>query len=182
MRVIAGSARGHPLKGPSGRGTRPTADRVKEALFSMLATVVPGAAVLDLYAGTGALGIEALSRGAAGALFVDRDPACARLIRANLAATGLAGSAEVWTADARAAVHSLGAAGRRFGLVLADPPYRAQEAGWALAALPPLLGEGGVVAVEHGAREELPATTGNLVRIRVRSYGDTRLSIFRAEG
>jgi 16S rRNA (guanine966-N2)-methyltransferase len=182
VRVIAGSAGGRPLRGPAGRGTRPTADRVKEALFSMLAGVVAGADVLDLYAGTGALGIEALSRGAASALFVDRDPACARLIRRNLQATGLEAAAEVWVLEAAAACRRLARSGRRFDLILADPPYRGQEAGWAIAAAGPLCAAGATVVVEHDAREELPAVAGNLVRTRDRSYGDTRLGIYRAEG
>jgi 16S rRNA (guanine966-N2)-methyltransferase len=182
VRVIAGSARGRPLRGPAGRSTRPTADRVKGALFSMLADAVPDAAVLDLYAGTGALGIEALSRGAARALFVDRDPACVRLIRENLRATGLEGQAEVMRAEAALACSRL--AGHGFQVVLLDPPYAAGEAGRALrlVAESSLAGPDAVVAVEHDAGEDLPPRAGNLVRDRIRAHGYTRLSLYRSEG
>lgn len=182
MRVIAGTARGQVLLAPSGRSTRPTGDRVKEALFNMVAALVPGAAVLDLYAGTGALGIEALSRGAASAVFVDNEAASARLIRRNLEKTRLATAAEIRCADAVSACGRLLAEGRRFHLILVDPPYRGVEAGRALAAVDSLLVPGGTVAVEQAAREELPPVAGNLSLVRLRSYGDTRLAILRSGG
>jgi 16S rRNA (guanine966-N2)-methyltransferase len=135
VRVVAGTARGRRLQAPAGRGTRPTSDRVREAAFNALDSrgLVAGARVLDLFAGSGALGIEALSRGAAHAPFVERDRAALVCVRTNLAATGLAAAADVVAADALAYL-----AGRPspVDLALLDPPYAFD--GWAalLAAIP----------------------------------------------
>ncbi len=125
LRVVAGTARGRRLVVPAGTAVRPSSDRVRGAVFNSLYSMraVSDASVLDLYAGTGALGIEALSRGAAGAVFVERDPAAVRALRANLEATGLAGRAEVMALDAGAAIDQLNASRRRFDLALIDPPY-----------------------------------------------------------
>lgn len=127
MRVVAGTARGRRLTSPTGRSVRPTSDRVREALFSMLASRadLEGLTVLDLFAGTGALGIEALSRGAAHATFVERDPAAVATVRANLVATGLGAAATVVRDDARRFVGRPGAA---FDVAFCDPPY--DYAGW----------------------------------------------------
>ncbi|HEX2063612.1 MAG TPA: 16S rRNA (guanine(966)-N(2))-methyltransferase RsmD [Acidimicrobiales bacterium] len=121
MRVVAGSARGRRLRAPVGRSTRPTSDRVREAVFNMLASrdAVDGATVLDLFAGTGAMGIEALSRGASAATFVESDGAAVEAIRANLALTGLGGGARVVRADALLWLEGGGA----FDLAFVDPPY-----------------------------------------------------------
>ncbi len=121
-RVIAGSA-GGILLAPAGPGTRPLADRAKQALFGSLEPLLPGAAVLDLCAGTGAAGIEALSRGAARAVLVERDPGAVRVIAENLRRTGLAASARVIRRDAVAAVRELAAAGEAFDIAFVDPPY-----------------------------------------------------------
>ncbi len=135
MRVVAGTARGRRLLTPPGRDTRPTADRVREAVFNALHSrgLVADATVLDLYAGSGALGIEALSRGAASATFVERSPEALRCVRANLVATGLAERATVVGAEATAFLQN---ATERFDLALLDPPYAFD--GWdaLLAALP----------------------------------------------
>ena len=129
MRVVAGTARGRRLNAPPGNRTRPTPNRVREAVFNSLYSmgVTEGALVLDLYAGTGALGIEALSRGAAAAVFVERDPASVAVLHANLEATGLAGSATVTADDARAALDRMRRRGNRFDLALIDPPYAFDE-------------------------------------------------------
>ncbi len=121
MRVVAGSARGRRLQAPSGRSTRPTSDRVREAVFNMLTSrdAVAGATVLDLFAGTGAMGIEALSRGASAATFVESDGGAVRAIEANLALTGLADGARVVRADALRWLEGAGA----FDLAFVDPPY-----------------------------------------------------------
>ncbi len=125
LRVVAGTARGRRLSAPAGRITRPTSDRAREAVFNSLYSMgaVEAAAVLDLYAGTGALGIEALSRGASRAVFVERDPAAVRALHRNLAATGFTDRAEVIRADALRAVDELNRRKRHFDLALVDPPY-----------------------------------------------------------
>jgi 16S rRNA (guanine(966)-N(2))-methyltransferase RsmD len=180
MRVTGGELRGRRLRAPR-VGARPTADRVREALFARIDPA--GAAVLDLYAGSGALGIEALSRGAARVVFVERAARCAAVLRENLAALGLSARAEVVGADALAAVGRLAAEGRRFDLVLLDPPYASEEASRALERLArsELLPEGAMVVVESSRRRP-PAAVEGLERIDERRYGDTLVTRFRRAG
>jgi 16S rRNA (guanine(966)-N(2))-methyltransferase RsmD len=144
MRIIAGELRGRQIEAPPGLGTRPMLDRVREALFSKLDERWNGARVLDLFAGSGSLGIEALSRGAAHARFVERDRAVLRVLRANLAALELAQRASVVAGDALAQANWTGEPGERFDVVLFDPPY-------------PLLDEGRSRALVLGALEKLVA-------------------------
>lgn len=173
MRVIAGAARGVALVAPRDPGTRPITDRVKETLFAILGERVVEARVLDLYAGSGALGIEALSRGARHATFVERGRAGVAAIHANLKRTGLAAEASV---QADGVERFLERAPRRsFDLVLVDPPY----AQWALLAplerMVPLLAPGASVVVKHFWRTDVPAPDG-LVRYRERRFGETALT------
>ena len=181
MRVIAGRWGGRRLQAPPGAATRPTSDRVREALFSIIATHVPEARVLDLYAGSGALGIEALSRGAATATFVDSAPAAIKAIRANLAALGAAESgvgagAEVRRIDARRFLGTASAAARQYDLVFLDPPYGlAGRLGSELtAALPPVLAPGAAVIAESDRRAPLEL---GLPLLDERRYGDTLIRI-----
>lgn len=174
MRVVAGLYRGRRLVAPPGSETRPTSDRVREALFSILGTAVDGAHVLDLYAGSGALGIEALSRGAASAVFVDHSQKAIAAIRTNLDALEI--DAEVRRMEARAALRPSPAASYPYDLVFLDPPYRrAAELGRELSeALPPVLAQGARVVSESDRREPLelafPLTDE-------RRYGDTIIRI-----
>ena len=172
MRVVAGSYKGRTLRAPRGSRTRPTADRVREALFSMLGDLT-GARVLDLFAGSGALGIEALSRGAASALFVDRDARAVAAIRRNLETLGTRSEAEVRRQDA---LRFLSGFEGTFDLVLVDPPYdsAARIAGPLAERLPALLAEGAVIVTESDKRRplELP-----LPLLRERVYGDVRIAI-----
>jgi 16S rRNA (guanine966-N2)-methyltransferase len=170
LRVVAGSFKGRPLQAPRGVRTRPTPERVREALFSILGDV-SGARVLDLYAGSGALGIEALSRGAASATFVDKDTRALAAIRRNLEAVGAEG--EVRRRDA---LGFLAAAEGTYDLVLIDPPYdsAARIAGSLAERLPAVLAEGARVVTESDKRKplELP-----LPLLRERTYGDTRIAV-----
>jgi 16S rRNA (guanine966-N2)-methyltransferase len=172
VRVVAGRHRGRPLKAPPGSGTRPTADRVREALFSILGPV-DGLRVLDLYAGSGALGIEALSRGAASATFVERDRRAADVIRANLETLGE--EAEVAVRDATAWLAGQ-PAGTAFELVLLDPPYdSAGRMGEALSErLPAVLAPGALIVTESDKRNPLIL---DLPLADERTYGDTRVAI-----
>jgi 16S rRNA (guanine966-N2)-methyltransferase len=178
MRVIAGRLGGRRLKAPPGRVTRPTSDRVREALFSMLGEVT-GACVLDLFAGSGALGIEALSRGARRAVFVERDTVAARVLGENLAALGIGSEeAELRRIDAGAALQSARASKETYDLLFIDPPY-GQAHEWALelgALLPALLEPGARVVVESDRREPLELEIGVE---RQRRYGDTSITIHR---
>jgi 16S rRNA (guanine966-N2)-methyltransferase len=180
MRVVAGRWGGRRLAAPAGRETRPTADRVREAIFSIVGPV-DGLDVVDVFAGSGALGIEALSRGAASALFIERSPRAAATIRANLAALEAGDAARVAVRDWRPALATEAAAGRRFGLCLLDPPYSlipriADRLGPVLA---PLLTPGATVVVEHGAARGPELTELDIVTRIERTYGDTAVSVLR---
>jgi 16S rRNA (guanine966-N2)-methyltransferase len=170
VRVVAGEFKGRPLHAPRGARTRPTADRVREALFSILGDV-SGAGVLDLFAGSGALGIEALSRGAASVTFVERDRRAVEAIRRNLEAVGAVADIE-----RRDVLGFLAAAEGRYDLVLIDPPYdfAARLAGPLAERLPAVLAKGARVVTESDKREplELP-----LPLRRERIYGDTRIAV-----
>ena len=170
MRVVAGEFKGRRLAAPRGQRTRPTADRVREALFSMLGDVA-GARVLDLYAGSGALGIEALSRGAASAVFVERDAQAVAAIERNLEPLDVEASVE--RADA---VRWLGRAEGRFDLVFCDPPYdvASRLAGPLAERLPGLTAEDARIVTESDKRNPLELPFPLIVE---RSYGDTRIAI-----
>ncbi|MFL5886638.1 MAG: 16S rRNA (guanine(966)-N(2))-methyltransferase RsmD [Thermoleophilaceae bacterium] len=174
MRIVAGEYRGRPLKAPAGRATRPTADRVREAVFNILGDV-SGAVVLDLFAGSGALGIEALSRGAAAATFVDRDERALAAVRANLDAFGAVG--RVVRGEAIAFLRRQEGAG--YDLVFVDPPYdSAPELGTGLSELlPEVVAEDAVIVTESDKRSPLELT---LPLVDERAYGDTRIGIHRA--
>lgn len=182
MRIITGSARGCRLKTPKGADvTRPTADRVKESLFNILGTMVPGRKVLDIFAGTGNLGIEALSRGAQSAVFVDK--ATAELIRDNLNLTRLADKAVVRGGDVFAELARQTAAKADFTLIFCDPPYHKglwQQALRQIDQSEGLMEEAGILVVEHGADEnEVPELT-RLKLVHNRRYGHTtQLSFFQ---
>jgi 16S rRNA (guanine966-N2)-methyltransferase len=175
LRIIAGSRKGHRIEAPPGLATRPTGDRVREAAFNLIGPV-DGAAVLDLFAGSGAMGLEALSRGAASAVFVEADPAAARTIDRNLEKLRLTGATVVRT-DAVRALAADAQARRRYDLVLVDPPYEMYSSLQSALSryLPAVLGEDALVVVETAAREEpeLP------LELRTsRRYGAARLSLF----
>lgn len=177
LRVIAGSYRGRRLQAPRGKATRPTSARVREAVFSILGDL-SGARVLDLYAGSGALGIEALSRGAASVVLVEHDRAALACIRENLGAVGASNVARVLPVRVSAARKALGA--EPFDLVLCDPPWDALEA--ALDVLSDLtrsssLGASARVVLEHSARDQDPEVVG-LVAVDRRRWGDTAVSFF----
>jgi 16S rRNA (guanine966-N2)-methyltransferase len=178
MRVIAGRLGGRRLKAPRGTVTRPTSDRVRESVFALLGDL-HGARVLDLFAGAGGLGIEALSRGAARAVFVDRDPRALRALKGNLAALEIASEvAEVRRADALAALRSARARQETYDLVFIDPPYgQAHEWGPELSTvLPQLLAPAARVVVESDRRAPLELQ----LQLDVdRRYGDTLITIHR---
>ncbi len=175
MRVVAGAAKGRRLTAPKGADVRPTADRVKEALFASLQPVVPGARVLDLFAGTGALGLEALSRGASGVTFVERARPALDALRRNIDTVGLPGT-DIVTADVATALRGV-VPGSPFDLVLADPPYHHPNAEVAalLEALVAHLAPGAVVILERTSRDGAPPWPALLLPGTPRRYGDTTL-------
>jgi len=182
MRVIAGRYGGRRLTAPKGRTTRPTSDRVREALFAMLGDI-EGARVLDLFAGTGALGIEAVSRGASNAVFVERDRSAIEAIEANIAALGLSDEqALIRREDVLDALRGARKRKETYDLVLIDPPYgRAGEVGPRLeAGLPDLLAPGARVVLESDRRAPLGLGLGLSIE-KEREYGDTTIAIHRHE-
>jgi len=178
MRVIAGVARGLPLVAPRDRGTRPITDRVKETLFGILGERVPGARVLDLYAGSGAIGIEALSRGATHATFVERAPSALAAIRTNLERTRLGAAARIEPRDVGAFLRD--APDGPWELVFLDPPYELHAIVAPLRAVVPHLAAGATIVVKHFWRTEPPEVAG-LEAVRQRRFGETMLTFWEAE-
>lgn len=173
MRVIAGEFRSRRLKSLPGLNTRPTPDRLRETLFDVLAARIAGCVFLDVYAGTGAVGIEALSRGARRAIFVEKNRAAAEVIRENLATLGLANRAEVFTSKAAIALERT-----RADIAFLDPPYEMEnEYEAAMKALHQA--ETPLVVVQHSSRFTPQDTYGNLQRYRVIKQGDNSLSFYR---
>ncbi len=160
MRIIAGTARGRRIEAPEGKNTRPTLDRVRENLFNILQMNIRGSRVLDLFAGSGALSIEALSRGAESATLVDSDRNANRIQKKNLESLGFAGQAEVMLRDWKQAAAELIREGRQFDLVFLDPPYRMTDLREVFSVLEKLLAEDGIVILEHEAKAEVNAGEG----------------------
>lgn len=180
MRVITGKARGVQLKTPEGMDTRPTTDRVKEALFSIINFDIPGARVLDLFGGTGQLGIEALSRGAKSAVFVDAREESCRLIRENLKRTRLEQDAKVVRSDYMA---YLGRTKEQFDIILLDPPYAEVFLENALNRITEIdiLHSGGIIVAERPLGKELPWEFDGFERSRDYKYGKILLTIYRKQ-
>jgi 16S rRNA (guanine966-N2)-methyltransferase len=186
MRVIAGKFRSRSLKSLKGLALRPTSDRLRETLFNVLADRVPNARFVDAFAGTGAVGIEALSRGAREVIFIENHVPAVALIRKNLHTLGIQSLASVVALDALRGLQRMAAnprgASSLMDIVFLDPPYAAaQEYRRVLAFLgtAPFLGEGSLVIAEHRSSVELPETFGSLSRVRVLRQGDATLSFYR---
>jgi 16S rRNA (guanine966-N2)-methyltransferase len=180
MRIVAGEARGRRLRSAEQPGLRPTLDRVREALFSILGDVT-GSSVLDLFAGTGALGIEALSRGAARAVFVEHDRRILDVARSNVDSVGFADRARLELGALPEALAAIVRRGDRFDLVLMDAPYdgSARDATLADPRLAALIADDGTLVVEHDQHHPAPEALGDLRRIDERRYGSTRLSFYQ---
>jgi 16S rRNA (guanine966-N2)-methyltransferase len=175
VRVIAGTLKGRRLKAPTWEGLRPTSDKLRETLFNILAPRVAGARVLDGYAGTGAIGIEALSRGAAHVTFVERDPRAQALIAGNLAHCGVTDGYAIIRATVARALNELAAAS--FDIMIFDPPY-GDAADADLAAAGTRLAPGGILVLEHARRRVSPERLGGLVRSRDVTSGDSALTLY----
>ncbi len=180
MRIVAGSARGRTLQTPKGSDvTRPTADRVRETIFNVLGQTCDDLRVLDLYAGTGALGLEAVSRGAVKAVLVDSGREAIGLCRENAKALGFDTKVEVLPLPVTKAIETLVGRGAQFELVFSDPPYAAKAGLDVLRALEPIVVSHGVAVIEHDKNEPLPEREGRWLREDERIFGATIVSIFR---
>lgn len=180
MRIIAGSKKGQVLFAPQGDNTRPTLDRVKEALFGILQFELPGAIVLDLFAGSGNLGLEALSRGAAFALFCDHDKKSAAIVKKNIEKLKLEEKAQLIVGDFSQVIQTASRLGRKFDVVFLDPPYASDLAQRAISLLTQtsILSCNAIIAVEHDEKNP-PQAEGFCVDTR--KYGYVGLSILRRE-
>lgn len=194
MRVIAGKYRSRRLHTLRGTALRPSSDRLRETLFNIVGAAIADSLFLDLFAGSGAVGIEALSRGARGAIFVENHSAGAALISRNLASLGIpvaaqlasrrtfAGTAEVLRMDALGALERLAESGAHIDFIFADPPYvnlHAYEDVLGFLGESDLLARDGLVIAEHSRKDDLPAIAGHLERTRVLEQGDTALSFYK---
>jgi len=182
VRIIAGAYKGRRLVTPRGETTRPTADQVRIALLDTLMPWLPEARVLDLFAGAGGVGLEALSRGAAHATFVERDARAVHALRANVTALGVARAARVVRDDVRRALQTLSRDGERFDVVFLDPPYDGDDVATTLDALGvELLADGAVVVAQHLTKRAPPTSVGGLTAFRARRFGETTLTFFRRD-
>jgi 16S rRNA (guanine(966)-N(2))-methyltransferase RsmD len=177
LRVIGGALKGRRLKSPSWDGIRPTSDKLRETLFNILAPRVGGARVLDGYAGTGALGIEAMSRGAAAAAFVERERRAQALIEENLAHCGLTNGCVIIRASLARAIEDFRNEPSSFDLILLDPPY-GEAAAEVVGAAGELLTQDGVLVLEHARRQPAAVSAGRLSRTRQVISGDSVLSFY----
>ncbi|MED1794338.1 16S rRNA (guanine(966)-N(2))-methyltransferase RsmD [Brevibacillus nitrificans] len=184
MRVIAGEHKGRRLAAVPGKGTRPTTDKVKESIFNMIGPYFDGGWALDLYAGTGGLGIEALSRGIEHAVFVERDSKAFAVVKQNLATCRLEGQAELYRIDADRAIRTLAARKQVFDLVFLDPPYAHQKIAEEIRLFQELglLADGAWIVAEHDIGVELPEEIGACVLDRASTYGETAVTLYYYEG
>ncbi|WP_163654403.1 16S rRNA (guanine(966)-N(2))-methyltransferase RsmD [Listeria sp. PSOL-1] len=183
MRVIAGDCKSRVLKAVPGKNTRPTTDKIKEALFSIIGPFFEGEEVLDLFAGSGGLGIEALSRGAKTAVFIDQSSLAIKTIHENLTTCKLTEQAEVFRNEAFRALKIFAKQERCFDLIFLDPPYKKQQLETIISQLDTLemVRPGSQIICEHDKEATLPKNLGRLTKIREATYGITILSIYRLE-
>ena len=183
VRVISGSARGRALKAVPGMGTRPTTDKVKEAIFSMIGPYFDGGYALDLFAGTGGLGIEALSRGMSQAVFIDMEFKSIDTVKSNLKQTGFTDQAEVYKNDAERAIKALAKRDMKFDLVFLDPPYKLKHGDKLILTMEELglIGEDTVIVLEYESSYTYPEKIGSFEEGRKAVYGETTVSIYRYE-
>lgn len=183
MRIIAGDAKGRRLFTPSGREVRPTSDRVKESLFNILGEAVPGAVVLDLFAGTGNLGLESLSRGAERSIFIDNSRDSIRIVNDNIRNLKYEEYCEVYNNDALSALAVLKKRQIIFDIIFVDPPYSREIIPEILRKITELdlLNDKGIIAAEHDIKDKLPDRILNIIKYKSSVYGDTILSFYKRE-
>lgn len=182
MRVISGQARGHKLRTPEGRSTRPTTDRIKESLFNIISPDLYDCEFLDLFSGSGAIGIEALSRGAKESIFVDSSNKCKEIIESNLKFTKLFDKAKVYKKDVLEAIYLLGREDKKFDIIFLDPPYNEGLAEPTLKAIidSDILNKQGYIIVESSSKLPTPKIS-NIKQLREKNYKTTTMTFFGLE-
>jgi 16S rRNA (guanine(966)-N(2))-methyltransferase RsmD len=181
MKIGSGRFRGRNIDTPCGKKTRPTSGRLKKALFDIIAPDLDGARVLDLYAGAGALGLEAISRGASHATFVERGRSVVNVIAGNLDKLGISEQAEILQCEIRAALHQLAQRGEKFDFVMLDPPYRSNLHAivlWQIDASS-VLASDGLIIIEHHHKLELGDAVGSLRKVRRVRAGESCLTFYK---
>jgi RNA methyltransferase, RsmD family len=180
LRIISGDAKGRRLVSPLGNETRPTSDRVKESLFNILGDRVPDSSVLDLFAGTGNLGLEALSRGASHCIFIDNSRESIKVVNQNIDILKYRDYCEVYDKDALSALNILSKRDIRFNIIFLDPPYHKEIVPQCLEKIEllKLLSSNGIIVAEHDIRDEIPERIGTLCLIKKYIYRDTALSLY----
>ena len=184
MRIIAGKRKGLIIKSIEGESTRPTKDMVREALFSIISNIISESHFLDLFAGSGAIGIEAISRGACAALFSDSNPKCVKIIKENIAKASFEAESEVYCLDYKDVLNMLNCNKSKFDIIYIDPPY---HKGLGISALSlisnyGILNEGGIIILETDSDEEVPLEVGEFERYNYKRYGRNVLNLFRRKG
>jgi 16S rRNA (guanine966-N2)-methyltransferase len=183
LRVVSGTSKGRPLKAVPGNTTRPTTDKVKEALFNMIGPYFQGGIGLDLFAGSGGLGIEALSRGLEKIIFVDRDSKAIQTIYENIKACHFEEQAEVYRNDADRALNALVKREISFDYIFLDPPYKKQQLVRLMERMDEkkLINKGGIIVCEHSHDVELPQKVGDLTQLKNETYGIIAVTIYSSE-
>ena len=183
MRVISGKARGLKLNTPKNDDVRPTTDRVKESLFNMINSYIMDSEILDLFAGTGSLGIECLSRGANQCIFVDNSKESINIVKSNIKKARVENESIVLNLDFKSAINSLSLKNKQFDVIFMDPPYYKNMFSDALSAVDNnnLLKEDGIIVVEHDTVDKFPDNMGRLYKSREKKYGNTTLTFYKLE-
>jgi 16S rRNA (guanine966-N2)-methyltransferase len=183
LRIISGERRGRIIKTLGGSSTRPTSDRVKESIFNIIQARLPGSTILDLFSGTGNLGLEAMSRGGEEAVFVEKNPNAIAVLRENCRTLDYMDYIEIMPYDVKKAIKALSAKGRTFDIVFMDPPYDLDLEIPTITALDDynLVKDDGIIVVEHLLEDEQQDIIGSFIRYDLRKYGNTAISLYRKE-
>ena len=183
LRVISGKARGLKLDTPKNQDVRPTTDRVKESLFNMINSYIMDSNILDLFAGTGSLGIECLSRGAKNCVFVDKSKDSINIVRSNVKKARVENESTILNVDFKDAVKRLSTQNQKFDVIFMDPPYYENMFIECLKSIDKfnLLDEDGIIVVEHDTKDKFPDNMGRLYKSRDKKYGNTTLTFYKME-
>lgn len=183
MRIISGTGKGRQLKGVPGTGTRPTADKVKESVFNMIGPYFCGGVFLDVYAGSGGMGIEALSRGMEKAVFIDKERKAVSVIYDNLKSAGFVGQAEVFRTDSGRALKAIKKNGKKFDVIFLDPPYGEEKLNKELQFFDDnrILNKNGCIVAEHSSKVTLDSDFSTFSKHKLERYGDTAVTIYKSD-